>query len=170
MSMEAFHRHDQEVDRPRADGTAARQRHAGLAHAGEEGPEHPEAGAHARDELIGCGGVDDGAGVEAHGLPRQFHLARALAGDGDVDAVIAEDARQQRDVGEARHISQRQHVFGQQTRDHQGQCGILRAGNRNDALKRRTAGDLDAVHVLSFEGAAARSPEVRPARPGRISI
>jgi hypothetical protein len=50
---------DEQVDRPRADGTTAGQRHLGLAHAGKQRPDDPEAGAHLGDQLVRSRGVDD---------------------------------------------------------------------------------------------------------------
>ena len=64
-----------------------------------------------------------------------------------VDAVIAEDALELRHVGEPRHIVEDERVLGEQARDHQGQGGVLGAGNRNGAVKRLTADDADAIHV-----------------------
>ena len=94
---EPLQRHDQQVDRPRADGAAARQRHLRLAHAGEQRRDHPEARAHLGDELVGRGGVDDARGRDVQGLAVD---ARSSPGrlplHHHVDAVIAEDALQQR--------------------------------------------------------------------------
>ena len=62
LGAEVAQRRDEEIDRPRADGAAAGQRHPRLAHAGEQRADHPEARPHLRDELIGRDGVDDLAG------------------------------------------------------------------------------------------------------------
>ena len=62
-------------------------------------------------------------------------LARPLAVDGIIDAVIAEDADELADVGEPRQILQRQRLVGQQRGDHQRQRGVLGAGNRDRALQ-----------------------------------
>ena len=87
----------QEVDRPRADGAAARHRDARLAHAGDQRRDHPEARAHARDQLVGRGGVDDAAWRRSAGSGPGTALSPArLPRDRDVDAVVAEDALQQR--------------------------------------------------------------------------
>ena len=58
-------------------------------------------------------------------------LARPLAGDHDVDAVIAEDALEQADVGQMRHVVEDQRVLGEQAGDHQRQGGVLGAGDRD---------------------------------------
>ena len=54
---------------------------------------------------------------------------------------------QLRDVGETRHVFQRQRVLGQQRGDHQRQRGVLGARNRDDAVQRAAAGNLDAIHL-----------------------
>ena len=52
----------------------------------------------------------------------------------DVDAVVAEDALQQVDVGEPRHVVEHQRLIGEQARDHQRQGGVLGAGDRDRAV------------------------------------
>ena len=64
-----------------------------------------------------------------------LRLARALAADHDVDAVIAEDALQLPDVGETRHVFEDQRLIGEQARDHQRQRGVLGAGDRDRAVE-----------------------------------
>ena len=59
LGAERLQRHDQEIDRPRADGAAAGHRHLGLAHARQQRRHHPEARPHLGDQLVGRGGVDD---------------------------------------------------------------------------------------------------------------
>jgi hypothetical protein len=73
-------------------------------------------------------------------------VARPLAGDHDVDAVIAENALQLDDVGETRHIFEDQRVRGQQTGDHQGQRGVLGARDRDRAIEPLSADDAYPVH------------------------
>ena len=140
------HRHDQEIDRPRADGAAARHRDPRLAHAGDQRRDHPEARAHFRDQLVGRGGVDDAGGRNVQRLAVIGGLAGALAARHDVDAVIAEDALKQRHVGEPRHVVEDQRLLGQQRRDHQRQRGVLRARDRDGAVERPAADDANAIH------------------------
>ena len=97
LRAEPLQRHDEEIDRPRADGAAARQRDLRLAHAREQRRDHPEARPHLRDELIGRGGVDDVGGARCAASGRRIGVSPGrLPPDHDVDAVIAEDALQQR--------------------------------------------------------------------------
>ncbi len=138
---------DEKIDRTRADGAAARQRNAALAFACQQRPDDPEGGAHLRNQLIGSCGIDDGAAGEMDGARIGIFLTLAAAVDGNVDAVIAEDAHQQFDIGQMRHVFERQRVAGQQRGDHQRQGGILGAGNRNDAIELITADNSDTIHV-----------------------
>ncbi len=47
----------------------------------------------------------------------QVHGARPLAVDGEIDAVIAQDANQQIDVGQIGHVFESEPVLGQQAGD-----------------------------------------------------
>jgi hypothetical protein len=147
LGAEALQRHDEEVDRAGADGAAAGHGDLGLAHACHQRPDHPEARPHLGDELIGRGGVDDVRRRDVQGLALIGGVAGALAVEHDVDAVIVEDALEQRDIGKARHVVEDERLFGEKARDHQGQGGVLGAGNRNGAMKRPAANDADAIHV-----------------------
>src|SRR5271165_47019 len=81
-------------------------------------------------------------------LARRRLLADALAVDGIVDAVVAENAGELTDVGEARQVFQRQHLIGEERGDHQRQRGVFRARNRDDAVESGPAADLNAIHYL----------------------
>jgi hypothetical protein len=78
VGAQAFERHDQKVHRPGADGAAAGHRDLGLAHAREQGRNHPEARPHARDQLIGRGGIDDVGGGDVQRLPVVLGFAGRL--------------------------------------------------------------------------------------------
>src|SRR4030088_3578981 len=78
-----------------------------------------------------------------------FVVAGPLAYGGDIDAVIAEDPLQLRDVGKPRHVVEDQRFLGQQARDHQRQRGILRARDRNGAVELAAADNTNAVHIIS---------------------
>ena len=83
-------------------------------------------------------------------------FAQPLAAGHDVDAVIAEDALQQHDVGEPRHVVEDQRLLGQEARDHQGQRGVLGAGNRNGAVQRPAADNTNAIHYAPLRPAPGR--------------
>ena len=173
LGAELLHRHDEQIDRPRADGAAARHRHPRLAHAREQRRHHPEAGAHLRDELVGRGGVDDVGRGNVQRLAVIGGLARPLAAHHHVDAVIAEDALQQDHVGEPRHVVEDERLLGEQARDHQRQRGVLGARNRNGAVKPPAADDANAIHahplrpVPGFKSARPKSARPKSMRPKR---
>ena len=148
FGAEPFDRHDQKIDRPRADGAAAGHRYPRFAHAGDQRRQHPEARPHFRDELIGRGGVDDVGRRNMQRLAGIGRLARPLAADRDVDAVIAEDALQRGDVGKPRHIVEDERLVGEETRDHQRQRSVLRARDRDRAVERPAADNANSIqHV-----------------------
>ena len=130
---------------------------ARFAHAREQRRDHPEARPHARDEIIGRGRVDDRLGAQMRGLAGGRLFAEPLAVDRIVDAVVAEDAHELADVGEARQVFQRQRLVGQQRGDHQRQRGVLGAGNRDHALELGAAADLNAIHAWFLLAGARRA-------------
>src|SRR5271155_2360488 len=75
-------------------------------------------------------------------------LAGAFAADGDVDAVIAEDALQERHIGKARHVIEGQRLVSQEARDHQRQGGVFRARDRYRAVKPAGAENANAIHEM----------------------
>jgi hypothetical protein len=139
---------EEEINGTRADGAAARQRDASPALASQKRPDDPEACPHLRDQLIRSNRVDNGAAGKMNGAGIAFRLAFAAAIDGNVDPVIAKNAQQLLDIGQMRHVFQRQRIAGQKGRDHQRQSGILGAGNRNSAPQLIAAGNSDAIHKL----------------------
>ena len=158
FDAQTFERHDQKIDRARADGAAARHRYFRFAHARDQRRHHPEARPHARHELIGRGGVDDVGGGDVQRLPVVLGLPGALAAHHDIDAVVAEDALQQAHVGEPRDIVQNEGLIGEQARDHQRQGGVLGAGDRNRSVEPLAPVDANAIHAPSprFRQNAAR--------------
>ena len=85
----------------------------------------------------------------------------ALAAHHVVDAVIGEDALQQRHVGEVGDVLQRQPLVGQKARDHQRQGGVLGAGDRDRADETAAADNANAIHQPESPvglGASGRAP------------
>jgi hypothetical protein len=111
---------------------------------------HPEARPHARDELIGRGGVDDVGGRDVQRLAIILGLARALAAHHDVDAMVAEDALQERHIRQSRHVLENKRIVGQQARDHQRQRGVLGARDRDRAIELAAAADANSIHCPSL--------------------
>jgi hypothetical protein len=147
VRAEFLQRHDQQIHRPRADGAAARQRDFRLVHPRQERRDHPEAGAHPRHQVIRRRGVDDVGRRDVQGLALVFTVAGPLARRHDIDAVIAEDALQLRDVGEPRHVVEDQSFFRQQCGNHQRQRRVLRPRNRNGTMELAAADNTNAVHA-----------------------
>ena len=157
FGAELRQRHDEQIDGPRADGATARHRHPRTAHAGDQRSDDPKACPHLGDELVGRGGVDDVLGGERQRLALVLAVAGALAVQGDVDAVVAEDALQLAHVRKPRHVLEHQRFLGEQARDHQREGGVLRPRDGDCAAKRPAADDPDAIHVPP-----PFSPKIRP--------
>ena len=147
VGAERLQRLDEEIDRARADGAAAGQRHPRLTHARQQRADDPEARAHPRDEIVGRGGIDDFAGAELQRFAVHAVLARALAEHHAIDAVVSEDALQHGDVGESRDVVEGEGLVGEEGRDHERQGGVLGAGNLDRAVQPIAAGDADSIHA-----------------------
>src|SRR5205823_14988376 len=89
-----------------------------------------------------------------------LRLPAALAVDHDVDAVIAQDALEQIDVGEARDIVENECLVGEQARDHQRQGGVLCAGDRDRSIEPLAAVNTKAIHAAPLD--PKRRPKTRP--------
>jgi hypothetical protein len=109
-------------------------------------------------------GVDDAGRGNVQRQAVIGGFAGALAAGHDVDAVIAEDALEQADVGEARHVVEDQGLLGEEARDHQRQRGVLGAGNRDGAVKRSAADDANAIHFQPSRPVAG-PPDPSPTFP-----
>jgi hypothetical protein len=130
------------VDRPRADGATAGQRHLGVAEACQQRAQGQHRGAHGLHEFVGGLGVAEVAGVQAHGavvvpLGRHAHVAHQL--------------EHGRHVLQARHVVQRHGLVGQQRRAQFGQRGVLGAGNEYFAAELSPAANQKFVHRNSSE-------------------
>ena len=146
LGAERLERLQMQIDGPRADGAAAGQRHLRPAAARYQRRKHPEARPHARHHLVWRGGVDDLRRGEPEGLAVARALARPLAGDGHIDAVITENAGQQIDVGKPRHVVQRQRLAGEKAGDHQRQRSVLGATDGYGAGQTLAADNANTVH------------------------
>ena len=67
-------------------------------------------------------------------------------GHGDGDAVLNQEMREGRDVGEERQIFEGQRLIGQERRRHQRQRGILGATDRYLPHERLAAANSYSVH------------------------
>jgi hypothetical protein len=64
--------------------------------------------------------------------------------------VIAENADQLLDIGQMRHVFERQRIVGEQRSDHQGKRCVLRARDRDGSGQLVAADNSDAIHWPSF--------------------
>ena len=111
------------VDRARADGAAARQRHPRVAETRQQRAQRQHRGAHGLDQLVRRFAV--GFGVHAHVVEQAPHGAHVV---------------------QARHVGQQHRLVGQQGGAHLGQRGVLGAGDGQLALQRPPAADQEFVH------------------------
>ena len=75
----------------------------------------------------------------------------------DVDTVVAQDALEQPDIGQMRHVGKDQRLLGQQAGDHQRQSGVLGARDRDDAGKTLTADNTYTIHDAPLAAACGRT-------------
>ncbi len=151
LGAERFKPLEMDVDRPRADGAAARQRNAGLARARQQRAQHQDRGAHLRDDVVGRLGVSDVA-ADRQGM------AGAVLDILDRDAVLFEQQPHGGDVVDPWHVAEHHALRRQQARHQQLQGGVLGAADRDLAVQRASATDQETVHCvsLSFTCAAWR--------------
>jgi hypothetical protein len=134
-----------QVDRPRADRAAAGQRHPRLALAREQRPQHQHRGAHLAHDVVGRGGRVDLAGLQGQ---RRAVAVAVLAGGGvDLDAVLAQQRDHGGDVGQPRHVLERQRLVGEHRCHHQRQAGVLGARDDDLTLESVSSFDPDAIHT-----------------------
>ncbi len=143
---------DVQVDRARADGTAAGQRHLGLAEAGQQRPQHQDGGAHGLDQLVGgAQGADIGSiHLHAHALANDYPRPQ-LPEELDDGGYIPEVG----DIGEIHG------GIGQQGGGQQRQGGVLRPAHPHIALQAVAPLQDDLVHK------PARLPAPGKTEPGR---
>ncbi len=121
----------------RTDGAAAGQRHAGLAESCQQRAQGQDRGAHGLDQFVGCLGVGQKAGVDAHGA------AVIVLG---ADTHVADELEHGGHVLQARHIAQGDGLGRQQRGAQLGQGGILGAGDRHLAMQRSATANQEFVH------------------------
>ena len=102
---------DMDVDGTGADGTAARQRHIGLAEPRQQRSEHEDRGAHGLDEVVRRDRLAHGARVDLD--------VHALI-DGHRSAHATEQLDHGGDVLQVRHIADRHGLGGEQRRGEDG--------------------------------------------------
>ena len=152
LGAHPLQRGEVQVDRARADGAAARQRHARAALAGDQRAEHEHGGAHRLDEVVGR--LDGAQGARPH-------LDGAADAELDLGAERLEHAAHGADVAHLGDVREHHGLVGQQGGAQVRQGGVLGAGDADRAFEGPAADDADAVHPASL---AAVSGASRPRR------
>ena len=130
LGTQVLQRLEVQIDRPRADGTTARQRHPRPPGAGQQRPHDDDRGPHPANKVVGRFRRSDLAGVQADDrlvaviplLPR--HLG----------AQFAQQAAHGGKVCQVRHVGQFQRIFGEKRASHQRQRRVLRPADRDGAV------------------------------------
>ena len=121
--LEAF---DVLIDRPGADGAAARKRNPGLAATGDQGTEDQDRRPHGLDHLVGRQGV-----VQAGAVKDQF----VGSFEGHADTHLAKKAQHGGDIVQVGHVGEPQSLVAEQGGTENRQGRILRPGNGDLARK-----------------------------------
>jgi hypothetical protein len=124
------------VYRAQADGAASGQRYARAAAARQQRPEDQHRRAHGLHELVRRRGIADLRRGEAHRGARALHF----------DAHLDEKPGHGGDIHEPRHVGEVERLGRKQRRAHYGERRVLCARNRNLALQRAAAADLELIH------------------------
>ena len=138
------------IDRPHADGAAARKRDVGLSTAGQERAERQHARAHLAHEVIR-------RLVEGHALRVDLHAAlrprRVPLPPDQAGAAQAPEQRERRaDVHEVWHVVDDVLTGRQQRRDKQGERGVFGAADVYGAMQRHAAVGDQLVHARDLGG------------------
>jgi len=136
-------------------GAAARQRHARLAEARQQRPQHQDGGAHRLDQFVGRFVRGERRGVQPHllGLRVALHHLHAQA---------AQQLEHGVHVLQLRRVVQGDGLGREQRRTQFGQGCILRAGNGDLALERAATADEKFVHET---GSGVCPMLTRPSNP-----
>ena len=129
-----------QIDGPRSDGAAAGQRHARLAHARDQRPQHQRGSAHGLDQLVGSFGIDQIAAAD------RGAMLRAAIAEFDFGAHGGQQLALGLDVAHLGNVFQDDRLVGEQGRRHGRQRGILRAADAHRAQQRIAAANHKLVH------------------------
>ena len=132
-----------QIDGTRPDGATARQRHLGMAFARQKRTQHEKARAHLAHDVV----IGGGAGKRGGTKRQRAAFAKARAPHiGCLDAEPAQQLRHEGDVGQPRHIAERQRLAREQACGHQRQRRVLGAADGNFALQPGAASYANAIH------------------------
>jgi hypothetical protein len=136
-----------QVNRPRADGAAARQGDLRPALARQQRPKHIEGRAHLAHQII------RGRGARQIGGPQAQPVAWLLL---RVHAQMGQQMRHEARISQARHILQLEFTLRQKACRHQLQGRIFRTGDRNDTGKRLFSANDYAIHEAVLKTGEAK--------------
>ena len=134
---------EMQIDGPRADGAAARQRDLGPPVTRQQGPENEHRSPHLAHQIVGRRGAVGRARGQFENPARR---TAALAVHGDLNPEIGEQARHGGHVDQVRKIGQRQGIGGQKACRHQRQGRVLGPSDGNGAAQRIAANDTNSIH------------------------
>ena len=154
-----FERLEMKIDRPVADGAAARQRHPRFARTSEQGAKHQDRRAHLAHDVVRCLGRGDTARAHSEDAAE---ILGPCALDHGRDTQLVQQVAETVDVGEARQIAQRYRLVGQQGAGQQRQSRIFRAGNGKAAVQCVAAANINAVHRTGLIAANTRRARQAP--------
>jgi len=126
------------IDRARANGATARQRHPRPPQPRQQRPEHQHRGAHGLDQFVGGQRLQRRARLQRH--------AAALAVGLHLHPHVLQQAAHGGHVAQARHVAQRHRLVGEQGGAEFGQGGVFGTGNRHLAMQAVAAVYAQFVH------------------------
>jgi len=145
LRSHGFQALDVQVDRPRADGATAGQRHVGLTEARDQRPQHQNRRAHGPNQFVGRLKGLDGAGIDLDVHPLVHH---------QIHAHPAQQLHGGSHVLKVRDVADRDRSVGQQGGGQNRQHRVLRAGRPQFAPQGDAAVDDQFAHGL--ESSVAR--------------
>ena len=128
------------VHRARTDGATARQRHRGLAKAGQQRAQRQDRGAHGLDQFVGGLGRIERTGVNAHGA-----IVRSLGRH----AHVADELEHGAHILQLGNIQQRHRLGCEECGAQLRQGGVLGARDQHLAMEGASAADQEFVHRKS---------------------
>ena len=134
------------VDRPGADGAAARQGHLGPPIAGDQRTQHQDRGPHLAHQVVRRPRLEDPTGAQLQHPPVMAAIG-GLAVEMDLDAELGEQIGHGGDVGHMGQVAQGQRLVGQEGCGHERQGRVLGPANGNVAFEATAAANAYSVHA-----------------------
>ena len=149
------------IDRTRADGAAAGQRHFGLTESRHQRSKHEDRGAHRAHQIVRRYAGTGGTRVDVHlhaVVEHQLH------------AHLTQQFNKSRYVMQVRHVADADRFICQQAAGKYRQHGVLGAGNADLAVERYAAADQNlGHHVPKLVRSSMSAKEQTGIRAGRFN-